>query len=532
MEAAIQYFLQFSIAITLFYVLYLLILKNETFYQANRFYLVSGLLLAILLPLFPISYATPISLGNNSDFFSLSENQLSGNASTTHKDASGSSWTFIDALILIYALGIISSYSRLLWQTIKVFRKIKGKEYKIIEGIKVIDQPDVMPYSFFNVVFIDIQKYSERELSNIIAHERVHIRERHWIDLLTIELLSVLFWMNPVVWLYKRSIKQNHEYLADQGVLLAGYRPGQYQALLINQLMGVKVLGFAHNLNFSLNKKRMEMMKKEKSPSARKMKLLLALPIIALLVFAFAKKEYVRVNAEKTPSASPLTFEQNAPQKDLIKVNGKVVNAEGIPLTGANVILKGTNNGTVVDKQGEFELETPEEFSLVVSYIGYKTFQNQYSIQGESIADVKIKMEKRVFNVELPDLGNDEKLVGRDIVEVPPPRPPKEDKKGEVFTIVEDMPNYKDGGMYQLAVDIKELTTSIMKNTPDRGEVIVGFTVAADGSVVNPQVVKSSNSKMLDGSAIKIVQKLDNWNPGIQRGKKVPVDLTVPVKFE
>ena len=131
----------------------------------------------------------------------------------------------------------------------------------MIDDIKVIDRKTTMPFSFFNVVFIDIQMYSERELSNIIAHEKVHIQERHWIDLLIIELLTVLFWVNPVVWLYERSIKQNHEYLADRGVLLAGYNPGSYQALLINQLMGVKVLGFAHNLNFSLNKKRMEMMK-------------------------------------------------------------------------------------------------------------------------------------------------------------------------------------------------------------------------------------------------------------------------------
>jgi protein TonB len=142
-------------------------------------------------------------------------------------------------------------------------------------------------------------------------------------------------------------------------------------------------------------------------------------------------------------------------------------------------------------------------------------------------------MEKGVFNIELPEIGKDEKLVQSDIVEIPsPPPPPKKGSKEEVFSIVEEMPVYKNGGMYRLAMDIKELTSSIMKKISDRGEAIVGFTVAADGSVVNPQVVQSSNNKALDVSAIEIIQKLDNWNPGIQRGKKVPVDLTVPVKFE
>ncbi len=569
MESIIQYSLHFSLAITLFYGLYLLVLKNETFYNVNRLYLVSGLLLAILLPLFPITYTTPISLINNADFFSLSNEQLSDNASIVNGEVAVNSWTFIEVVITIYFLGAMLFLVRLLWQTFKIFQKIKNSNYEMIEGIKVIDQPDIMPYSFFNVVFIDIQKYSERELSNILAHEKVHIQERHWIDLLIIELLSVLFWINPVVWLYERSIKQNHEYLADQGVLLAGYHPGQYQALLINQLMGVKVLGFAHNLNFSLNKKRMKMMKKEKSPGASKMKLLLALPIIALLVFAFAKKEYVMVAPENTTSNTALNYNQGETQKGIVKVKGKVFNSEGVPLTGANVILKGTNNGTVVDRQGEFVLDVPKNDksfkrstkdggevtvdnaqALVISFVGYGTHEYVFDTQSNhEPIEVKIKLHKATFNITLPEIGDNEELIKGAVVEVPSPEfddevitnngeivevppPPKGNKKKEIFTIVEEMPNYKNGGMYQLAADIKGLTASISKNTSDRGEVIVGFTVAADGSVVNPQVVKSSDSRMLDGSAIKIVQKLDHWSPGVQRGKKVPVDLTLPVRFE
>ncbi len=550
MEALIQYGFQFSIAITLFYGLYLLILRNETFYNANRYYLIFGLILAVILPLFPISYVSPISLGSNADFFSLSDKYASDHTLAIEEGATQNTWTFIDFLIAFYVLGIIIFLARLIWQSLNVSKKIKSSDYIIIEGIKVIDQPDIMPYSFFNVVFIDIQKYSERELFNIIAHEKVHIQERHWIDLLIIELLTVLFWINPVVWLYEKSIKQNHEYLADQGVLLAGYSPGQYQALLINQLMGVKVLGFAHNLNFSLNKKRMKMMKKEKSPGANKMKLLLALPVIALLVFAFAKKEYVMVNADNLPSDLALTSEQNGLQVDLIKVKGKVIDDEGNPMTGANVVLKGTNTGTVVDRQGEFELEVPKSNkpmkgtidakgnesiqnanSLVVSFVGYGTVSVAFDSQSDAELNL-IKMKKSVFNVKLPEAGDEEKLIKGDVVEVPPPPPPpKKGNKNELFTIVEDMPYFGKGGMYELAQEIKKETNWVMEKTKDRGETVVGFTVSQEGKVTNTHIVKSANSKMLDASAMKIITKLDNWNPGVQRGKKVPVDLTVPVKF-
>ena len=71
-----------------------------------------------------------------------------------------------------------------------------------MEGVSVIDiKGKAMPFSFFNHVIINIKAYSKEELSHIIAHEKVHIQERHWVDLLIIELLTVVFWMNPIVWL-------------------------------------------------------------------------------------------------------------------------------------------------------------------------------------------------------------------------------------------------------------------------------------------------------------------------------------------
>lgn len=263
------------------------------------------------------------------------------------------------------------------------------------------------------------------------------------------------------------------------------------------------------------------------------MKLLLAIPIVALLVFAFAKKEYAMVNSDNEPTFS-LNSDANEglnqnPQKDLIKIKGVVINSDGLPMTGANVILKDTNTGTVVDKNGEFELDAPKECSLVVSFVGYKTVHNKYSFDDKLEAKLKIKMEEGLFIIELSEIGHDEKLINGENVDVPPP--PKKGKKGEVFSIVEEMPIYKNGGMYQLAKDLKTQTISVMENTKDRGEVVVGFTVTSDGKVTNTHIVQSANSKMLDASAMKIVNKLDNWNPGIQRGKKVPVDLTVPVNF-
>ena len=488
--------------------------------------------MAVLLPAFPVSYEAPVPFINNEEFFTMSENAIS-DISVSASDESGTMHFWRSPILMlstIYLLGAAFFLLRLVFQTAFVTIQLQHGKKMLLDGVSLINiNRKVMPFSFFNCVIINTNEYSKEELSNIIAHEKVHIQERHWVDLLIIELLTVVFWINPIVWLYENSIKQNHEYLADQGVLLAGYHPGQYQALLINQLMGVKILGFTNNLNFSLNKKRMEMMKKEKSPGFRKVKLLITLPVVGFLILAFAKPEFIAKN-ESDPSAF---IEEKMNQEDIvsqsgnemIQVKGKVMTEDGTPLTGANVILKGTTNGTVVDRQGEFQLHAPKSGILVYSFIGYKTVKAEIPSKGE----VAIAMEKGIFNIKLPDVsGSNVKM------QAPPPPPPKvsEADKDKVFMIVEEMPYYEDGGMTKLALDLSKEVEWVMNKTKDRGNAVVGFTVSANGAIENPQIVQSANSKMLDASAVKIITILDNWKPGVQRGKKVPVDLTVPVKFE
>ena len=231
----------------------------------------------------------------------------------------------------------------------------------------------------------------------------------------------------------------------------------------------------------------------------------------------------------KEPSAKPEVAETSIKILQDIAITGKVTdeNAQGLP--GVSILVKGTNTGTVVDKNGEFKMETPKKFTLVVSFVGYKTTQGSFGSKNGESMEVMMNMKKGVFNIELPDVS------GENVnMQAPPPPPPKVDDadKDKVFMIVEEMPYYSNGGMTKLALDIRKEIDWVVEKTNDRGEVIVGFTVSASGNILNPQVVKSANSNMLDASAVKIIAKLDNWNPGVQRGKKVPVDLTVPIKFE
>lgn len=203
----------------------------------------------------------------------------------------------------------------------------------------------------------------------------MHIRENHWFDLLFIELLTVIFWFNPFIWFFERSIKQNHEYLADKAVLAQGHGVGRYQALLINQLMGMQIIGITNNLNFALNTNRLKMMTKTKTSAFGRVKLMWALPAIALLLFAFAEPDYKIDDMQKNNNSTALI--DFSGQKSII-LKGTVLDEDGDPLPGTSIVIKGSTIGTVSDLDGTFQLDVPESSSLVLSFVGMKTIEDTF----------------------------------------------------------------------------------------------------------------------------------------------------------
>ncbi|MCK5470403.1 MAG: energy transducer TonB [Cyclobacteriaceae bacterium] len=563
METYLIYLLKASIGIFLFYLVYQFILRKETYYTSNRIYLVFGLALAVLLPLFPITYILPVSSVQqvspivNSELLMLGNNPnqliLPNIPETVERLSIWQRPIFL--ISLIYICGALIFLLRLMLQTSIILIKMQKCKKSIIDGITTINlKKSTVPFSFFKVVFINIENYSKEELSNIIAHEKVHILERHWIDLLIIELLTVLFWMNPVVWLYERSIKQNHEFLADQGVLLAGYSPGQYQALLINQLMGVKIIGFTNNLNYSLNKKRMEMMKKKKSLTIKKLKLFMALPLVALLVFAFAEREIVfeeveLPNPEKSIIENPVSVPFVQHQEELAKISGTVVAEDGTPLVNAyfllldnkddhpyrntNIVLEGKYKHVITDAQGKFEIELPKNKIIfwMVSHTGYYTKAGAAKSDGKEPYYRTFKLKKGIYHLSLTegiyfpaphDYRNHELLKNTpvDVLRA----------NNQTMMNMQKFPNYKNGGPNGLAKDIERLTTKYSNKTGQNGSVKVSMHIDENGDASDFGILAYKNSKLKDES-IRIMQELNNWTPGIQGDKNIPVDIAVVVSF-
>lgn len=165
-------------------------------------------------------------------------------------------------LLFLYLAGVIVLVSRLLWHMLlmgKAIRRSVKTENGEARLVRVAGFRS--SFSFFNYVFIN-PSTDENEVKEIVNHELVHINQKHWLDLILTEVLRILQWMNPFAWIYTGFIRVNHEYMADEGALQSTSDPACYRAALINQLFRSPVISLSNSFNYSLNKKRFDMMKK------------------------------------------------------------------------------------------------------------------------------------------------------------------------------------------------------------------------------------------------------------------------------
>jgi hypothetical protein len=258
------------------------------------------------------------------------------------------------------------------------------------------------------------------ETKEIMIHELVHIRQKHWFDLLLVELLCMMQWFNPLVWIYIRFIRQNHEYLADEVALQQTSDPAVYRAVFLNQIVGAPVVNLVNSFNYSPNKKRFNMMKNIISSPYRKMKLLFILPVFAIVLYAFAKPDYKYKYADDNSgnNASGTSLQQKS-------VKGTIVQNDGTPLPGATILVKGTTLGTSADATGSFKIDNvPDNGLIVVSFMGFKSQVVKPVFTSEmAINMVKDTVKYLNLNISTPPPPPPMNAAG-DLNAPPPPPPP------------------------------------------------------------------------------------------------------------
>lgn len=283
----LSYDLKVAVLIAAFYFCYRLLMERDTLHRLNRVVLLVTLVLSLVLPLCVVTFhetqwmePLPVDDQAEPDVAEL------GQALPV---VPARQWWQL-ALTVVVVGGMVLRLAYLLRSYAMLRRMLRsGEEHRLDDGVRlvVVDQP-VAPFSWMNTIVVNRQDYAERN-ALLLIHERSHIRLHHSRDVVFVELLTVLQWFNPVVWLLSRDLRTVHEYEADEAVLSQGADTAQYITLLMHKAMGVQACVLANGINTSETKKRVKMMIKMKSPRWSWLKCLYIVPIAALSLAVTAR---------------------------------------------------------------------------------------------------------------------------------------------------------------------------------------------------------------------------------------------------
>ena len=516
METFYMYVLQVNVGLLVFYLLYRGLLARDTFLGMRRLYWWAAWVLAFLYPLVELGVwgrtETPLQvvMADYAEAMTVVVSAVAPEEAAT--------WSWQDGLALLWAAGASALLLRMLVQLAVVCRLARRGRKVEWHGVRVLAvEGDNVPFSFFRWIFVQPGNHSEGELEEILAHEQAHVCQWHSLDVVVSELLCCLSWFNPAVWLAKRCVRQNLEFLADRAVVHSGFDRKNYQYHLLRLSYGVNIGQIVNNFNVSPLKKRIMMMNKKKSRHAGALKYALLLPVAGLLVLS--------ANAEAVAETAENVVAHWTADEGPVRMTGVVVDENGKPLPGVTVVIKGSMLGVATDAEGRFEIVSPEGKTLVFTYVGRKTQEVAFDA---GTTDIKVVMP--VEDVELNPLvaADVESILNQaadstkdEVVSV---------WQDEFFKVVEDMPQFTDGNIFDYLAQHVRYPEEAEKNGIG-GMVYVQFVIDTTGKVVEPKVIKSVSPE-LDAEALRVVSEMPAWKPGMQRGKPVRVSFTLPVIFK
>lgn len=316
MNSFYTYIIESVISVTLFYIFYEIFLKRDTWFRFNRFYLLFGLLFSLILPV--LDFSASNVMVNSQNQFEFNEYLNIGSTVSSFEAQTVEAISKPNFVILFYILIGSLFFVRLIYQLFKIFKTVKAYEIIKYRNYKlVLLSNNSSPFSFFNFIFISKDDYGSIGSNELLLHEITHVRQKHSIDVIILELLLVLQWFNPFIYRYRQAFKEVHEYLADRGVLIVNNDKIAYQKLILGQIEKSFNVSLASQFNYSLTKNRIKMMTRINSGKLSKIKFLLVIPLVAILLMAFSidiSKEIVieksisitQVQTNSVPSIFPV----------------------------------------------------------------------------------------------------------------------------------------------------------------------------------------------------------------------------------
>ena len=439
----ILYLFKTILCSAVFLFVYFIFLEKEKMFRFNRFYLLASILFSLTIPLMNITVEkdTPLYLVN--EYVFVSENISTEVAPFTSVEPIQTIISTGSTLLFIYWL-VTALFLVLLFVNIyKLYAKISlGKliEYK---GSKmVLIEEEITPHSFLNYIFLNKTDFEKgRVEKEILHHELTHVKQGHTMDILFIEFLSAFLWFNPFIYLFKKAIKLNHEFLADEAVVNKFQNKTAYQYLLLDKTNQQPALSITSQFNFLITKKRLSMISKYTSRRIAILKQSFVLLMIIVAIFVFSSKVLL---AQEVENGMKLKEEMPSSLSDIVKVPDTTILPDTTKLVLRNFYAGGTQEGVSNELLNEYHSIINRNKTSVLNWTDFR----------KNLPDVDYKRLEEIF-IHMSNLQQ-----SKEKVVFVKPAPPL----ARVVPTQKQFNSFKNSKIYGVWIDGKKISNSILDN--------------------------------------------------------------------
>ncbi|MBR0177034.1 MAG: M56 family metallopeptidase [Bacteroidales bacterium] len=523
-QLIIGHLLPIGAAIAVLWLAYRLLFINSNRLRFNRLFLLAAMLFSLVLPLLGLWVGTEapqvVSLKQNllggtmlgeivvtpGGQTALPEAEIVANAAVRPQI---SVW---QVLAVIYLIGVGVAALLFLFKLGKLVALVIRSPKEKREGYTaVFTGREQGSFSFFRYAFFP----NENVAPDIIRHELSHIGHRHSWDILFVEVLMVLQWFNPFIYLYKKELQSLHEYQADRDVVATGADKKNYMMLILQQCTAADFSGMSNNFSLILTKKRIKMITKNEKAKGLWWRLLATLPVLAILLIANTKVTAQEQSAEK----KPITVEMGS---------FEIYDDDGFPIQLKDTVIyneDGSYVKCVTSDSDVLDPNTGEPLKMMTI--------TTHKIDGTPADYMNLHWEINGnvarYTAENFSISTDESLlILLESLSTLGDKP----ENDSIYQIVDEMPQYPGGEaamMKFVANNVKYPQEA--KDKEIQGRVFVSFVIEKDGSV-NEVKVQRSIGGGCDEEAVRVIKGMPKWKPGKQEGKPVRVSYMMPINFK
>ncbi|TSD67153.1 M56 family metallopeptidase [Inquilinus sp. KBS0705] len=310
MPALFVFLFKVNIALLLFCAGYYLVLRHLTFYTLNRVYLVTAIIFSTLYPNIDLTgFAQKhVAIAKPVQTVAI---YWQAPAQTLIKPLAHPNYWYWASVVFWAGAALLGI--RLLVQLFSLYKLYRGSKPGTVNNHQVrLINGEAAPFSFWRSIYVNPANHTPTDLEAILQHEQVHVNGLHTVDILLAELSSIFYWFNPGIWLMKKAVRENIEFITDRKILNKGFDTKTYQYSLVNVSFNSNTPGIVNHFNISTIKKRIIMMNAKRSSRFTLTRYVFVVPAVValLLVFTLTKASVTKpINVKLNSMVKPVSVQ-------------------------------------------------------------------------------------------------------------------------------------------------------------------------------------------------------------------------------